>query len=148
MAEREAAGWRYGPVRDDAAQKHPSMLDWPELPETARHFDREAVRAIPKLLGDLGLYAVRRRRRIIHTSDHWISRSWHVRRMKWQPESGRCRALSTATSQHRAAAVSGQGRDHRAGPAQGHVAAYRSAAAEGPQGCMRDHDGSGIRQSG
>lgn len=69
------AGWRYGPVRDDAAKRHPSLLLWTklsagegterygafaeaigadELPEEEREKDREMIRGIPRMLAAAG----------------------------------------------------------------------------------------------
>jgi hypothetical protein len=58
MAERGSRGWHYGP-RDDAAKQHPDFIDWDELPEAERERDREAVRAIPDMLAEVGLAVLR-----------------------------------------------------------------------------------------
>lgn len=58
LAERGSRGWHYGP-RDDAAKQHPDFIAWDELPETERERDREAVRAIPDMLAEVGLAVLR-----------------------------------------------------------------------------------------
>lgn len=57
-AEKEAAGWTYGPVRDDARRVHPDLRPWSELSEADREKDRAAIRAIPVILADFGLHVV------------------------------------------------------------------------------------------
>ena len=59
MGERARRGWKYGPDRDDATLTHPDMVPWQELTEAARDKDREAVSALPSILGDAGLDIVR-----------------------------------------------------------------------------------------
>jgi hypothetical protein len=49
--EREAAGWRYGPVKDAENKTNPLLVDYSELiDEGARHYNREFVRRIPLIL--------------------------------------------------------------------------------------------------
>lgn len=57
MAERIAAGYRYGPRRD--GRFHPDLVPWKELPDPARDTDVRAVRAIPDLLADEGFQVIR-----------------------------------------------------------------------------------------
>lgn len=45
MAERRLSGWQMGPVRDDLRRAHPDLVDWAQLPEASRRFDREIVTA-------------------------------------------------------------------------------------------------------
>lgn len=59
MAQHTAHGWTYGAQRDDAKKKHPDMVPWNELTAAAKDKDREAVSALPSLLGDAGLTIVR-----------------------------------------------------------------------------------------
>lgn len=42
-ADRIDHGWRFGPVRDDAARLHPSLVPWSGLSEPERQKDRNAV---------------------------------------------------------------------------------------------------------
>ncbi|MFI9489038.1 RyR domain-containing protein [Promicromonospora sp. NPDC052451] len=57
-AEKVAAGWTYGPQRDDARRLHPDLRPWDELSEADREKDRAAIRAIPVILADFGLHVV------------------------------------------------------------------------------------------
>jgi hypothetical protein len=48
-------GWRRGgPVKDSERKLHPLLVPWDELPEGERDKDREAVAAIPRMLGEAG----------------------------------------------------------------------------------------------
>ena len=47
MARRSLAGWRYGPVRDNALLLHPDMKPYAELDEDAKRKDREQVALVP-----------------------------------------------------------------------------------------------------
>lgn len=58
MQERIGRGWQLGP-RDEAKKQHPDLVPWADLSETSREIDREAVRAIPGVLAELGLAIVR-----------------------------------------------------------------------------------------
>lgn len=57
-AEKRAAGWTYGPERDDVRRLHPDLRPWAELSEPDREKDRAAIRAIPVILADFGLHVV------------------------------------------------------------------------------------------
>ncbi len=55
--ERFLAGWTLGP-RDHAKKTSPYLVGWDDLarlPDNPQEWDRQAVRAIPKLLGDVGM---------------------------------------------------------------------------------------------
>ena len=58
--QKRAQGYRYGPVRIDAApdHQHPDLLAWDDLPDATREKDRSPIRAIPDVLGEVGLVAV------------------------------------------------------------------------------------------
>jgi hypothetical protein len=60
-AERKRQGWTFGRERDDDRRTHPDLQDWSLLDETAREKDRNAVRAIPRILRAAGFAVVRRR---------------------------------------------------------------------------------------
>jgi RyR domain len=62
-SQRTAAGWRYGPRRDDRAKLHPLLVSLDQLPESERDKDRDAVRNIPAVLAAAGLRVIRRRPR-------------------------------------------------------------------------------------
>lgn len=59
MAERHAAGYVYGPVRND--NQHPDLVDWPNLSAESRANDVDAVEQLPDLLAETGLQIQRRR---------------------------------------------------------------------------------------
>jgi hypothetical protein len=40
---RLSEGWSWGPVRDDAAKKHPDLVPYGDLPESERHYDRDTA---------------------------------------------------------------------------------------------------------
>ena len=44
-AERRAQGWTYGPERDDARKRNPLLVDWEELPDSAREQNVRIVAA-------------------------------------------------------------------------------------------------------
>lgn len=58
-AEREAAGWMYGRVRDDALRQNPLLVQWADLPADAKERNREAVDLIPAQLARAGVALVR-----------------------------------------------------------------------------------------
>jgi len=49
-SRRLAEGWTYGPARDDVAKKHPDLVQYAELPDTEKQYDRataiETLKAI------------------------------------------------------------------------------------------------------
>lgn len=47
-------GWTYGPVRDDAAKKHPCLVPYEELPESEKEYDRATSQETLKLILKLG----------------------------------------------------------------------------------------------
>jgi len=59
--EKRRAGWRYGPVLDEAARIHPCLVGYDRLPEAEKEKDRQVVERIPWLLRAIGLEIVRRR---------------------------------------------------------------------------------------
>jgi ryanodine receptor 2 len=40
---RMSEGWRWGPVRDDPARRHPDLVSYGELPEAEKHYDRDSA---------------------------------------------------------------------------------------------------------
>jgi len=58
-----AAGWRFGPLRDEAAKTHPRLVPWEALPASTRAYNLGAVAKIPRIAGEIGL-TVRRLQRI------------------------------------------------------------------------------------
>jgi len=61
-AERFLAGWTQGP-RDPAAKQSPYLVDWKDLAEEIRKYDREAVRNLPHLVAFVGRRIYRQERR-------------------------------------------------------------------------------------
>ena len=47
-------GWRYGPVRDDGHQVHPSLVGWDQLPDSDREKTRDGVAGALAVLAGLG----------------------------------------------------------------------------------------------
>ena len=60
--ERLRDGWRYGKPRDDAKKIHDCIVPWAELPESIKLYDRESVRAFPRILAQAGLEIFRAQR--------------------------------------------------------------------------------------
>lgn len=58
MNERIAQGWTHG-ERDNRRKLHPDLVDWADLPDSARQKDRDAVLAIPGILHDAGYQILR-----------------------------------------------------------------------------------------
>lgn len=53
-AQRLAAGWTYGPVRDDANKHHPCLVPYAELPDSEKEYDRQAALQTLKAIIALG----------------------------------------------------------------------------------------------
>ena len=58
--ERLAQGWSYGPQRDDAKKETPCMVEYSELPDSEKRFDREVAMNTLKLVRKLGYDIVKR----------------------------------------------------------------------------------------
>lgn len=48
--KRYDEGWRYGPVRDDAARLTPCMVPYDELPESEKEYDRATALETLKII--------------------------------------------------------------------------------------------------
>lgn len=59
VEERISAGWRPGPVKDVAAKQTPYLVDWAELSEDVREYDRIFIRRLPVILADAGFRVIR-----------------------------------------------------------------------------------------
>ncbi len=53
-AEREGAGWTYGPTRDDDAKRNPLLVPWAQVPADARQYNLDSVADVPNLLARAG----------------------------------------------------------------------------------------------
>lgn len=60
VSERIAAGWTYGPKRDDDAKVHDLLVPWLYLTPQKQDVDRQVVRAVPDLIQATGLFISRR----------------------------------------------------------------------------------------
>ncbi len=49
-AERSLAGWTYGKEDDPRTRKNQNLVDWKNLPESVKEYDRSSVRNIPYVL--------------------------------------------------------------------------------------------------
>jgi hypothetical protein len=58
--KRLAEGWTYGPKRDDANKKHPSLIPYDQLSESEKSYDRALVNETLKSLISLG-YRIEKR---------------------------------------------------------------------------------------
>ena len=47
-------GWTYGPQRDDTLKKHPCLVDYSELPESEKEYDRNTAMETLKMILKLG----------------------------------------------------------------------------------------------
>jgi hypothetical protein len=62
IADLMRDGWRFSPGEKDPVRKlHPLLVPWADLSERERDKDRDAVLAIPQLLAEAGLSALRSR---------------------------------------------------------------------------------------
>lgn len=59
MVAKLADGWRFGPVRDDAARLHPDIVPFDDLSEAIKDLDREQVRVITRIVARQGGTVVR-----------------------------------------------------------------------------------------
>jgi ppGpp synthetase/RelA/SpoT-type nucleotidyltranferase len=58
--ERLRGGWRFDQERNPDKRLSPHLIEWEQLPEGIRDWDRIAVKRYPQLLGELGLAIVPR----------------------------------------------------------------------------------------
>ena len=49
-AGRIAAGWKYGPVRDEIKKEHPCLISYEELTEDEKEYDRATALATIKYI--------------------------------------------------------------------------------------------------
>ena len=53
-AQRVAEGWRFGTERNDSKREHPDLIAYPDLPESEKVYDRNAVRSTLQAIVALG----------------------------------------------------------------------------------------------
>lgn len=54
MNDKLKAGWVFAPETNKAEKQHSALVPWEELPEEEKDKDRDLVRAIPRLLTEIG----------------------------------------------------------------------------------------------
>lgn len=59
--ELRSMGWRYAATRDDFLKLHNRLVDWAELPEGTKFYNREMARLLPQIADAAGLCLVRDR---------------------------------------------------------------------------------------
>jgi len=47
-------GWTYGPERNDTLKQHPCLIDYSELPESEKEYDRNTAMETLKMILKLG----------------------------------------------------------------------------------------------
>ena len=68
--EREGTGWTYGDVKNPEKLKTPYLVDWEELSEDIKNFNRNSTKNIPNLLNSIGLKIVRNKIRLLTFKMH------------------------------------------------------------------------------
>jgi hypothetical protein len=61
LLERRAAGWTYAEERNDALLRSPALLEWDQVDEGSRNFNRAFARQIPKIVARAGQGVTRER---------------------------------------------------------------------------------------
>ncbi len=54
-----AEGWTYGPERNDAEKKHPSLVAYGDLSDAEKEYDRQTALQTLKAIVSLGFHVVR-----------------------------------------------------------------------------------------
>lgn len=57
--EMRLKGWQYGNPRDDKKKRHNCLVPWEQLPEELKGVDRGTMKAIPRILGNVGFEVYR-----------------------------------------------------------------------------------------
>lgn len=63
--ERKGTGWIFGEKENRDLKINPNLVDWDELDEPTKDFDRDTIRNIPKILDNIGLKVVRNKLRLL-----------------------------------------------------------------------------------
>ena len=82
--DRTAAGWTHGDVRDDEAKRNPLLVDWGELPDDARAFNRSTARELLPMLARNGFEAARRRGSQVHDPIHYDESKKHTHTLGYE----------------------------------------------------------------
>ena len=53
--ELMSPGWRHAEIRDDFLKLHNRLVDWADLPEATRDYNREMARLLPQIAGAAGM---------------------------------------------------------------------------------------------
>jgi len=61
--ERLRAGWTYGPNRDPENKVSPYLVQWGNLSESIKDYDRDVVRNLPRMLAEAGIEVYRPRKK-------------------------------------------------------------------------------------
>ena len=59
-AGRLAAGWKYGPVRDEQKKEHPCLIPYEELSEEEKDFDRATALSTIRFILSKGYHLTKR----------------------------------------------------------------------------------------
>jgi hypothetical protein len=54
MKAKLKAGWAYAPETNKPKKHHSALIPWEDLPENEKDKDRNLIRAIPRLLTEIG----------------------------------------------------------------------------------------------
>jgi len=52
--QRLSEGWKYGATRNDVEKRHPCLVDYEELPEGEKEYDRKTAMETLKMIKKLG----------------------------------------------------------------------------------------------
>lgn len=58
--ERMKHGWRYGTARNDEKKLHPCLVEYEQLPESEKEYDRKTVLETLRVIVELG-YEIRKK---------------------------------------------------------------------------------------
>lgn len=60
-AKRKEEGWTYGLERDDIKRKHPCLIDYEDLSEVEKEYDRATARETMTCLHELGYEIIKKK---------------------------------------------------------------------------------------
>lgn len=85
--DRQKEGWTYGPERNDTLKQHPCLVDYNDLPESEKEYDRNTAMETLKMIQKLGWKVENWNNNHINTNDFEEtltkeckrkSRTWHI----------------------------------------------------------------------